>query len=123
MEASFSSSSSSTMYDVPTLLGSFPNPLVMVANHGSWIPITKIVMVIAIWNLVMLSSVCVRRGNYKSVLSARQILLCVWRPERDQTNCTMNWPPKDDRQIPLPGDLWKVPGRLRWPLKGTRPPV
>ncbi len=77
MEASFSSSSSSTMYDVPTLLGSFPNPLVMVANHGSWIPITKIVMVIAIWNLVMLSSVCVRRGNYKSVLSARQILLCV----------------------------------------------
>jgi hypothetical protein len=80
MEAS--SSSSSTMYDVPTtLLGSFQNPFGHGSkqNHGRWgTQLPKICY--GHCNLEFSdakSSVCVRRGNYKSVLSARQILLCV----------------------------------------------
>jgi len=71
------------MYDVPTtLLDSFWNPFGHGGKKKSWLmgyPIAKDCCY-GHCNLEFSdakSSVCVRRGNYKSVLSARQILLCV----------------------------------------------
>jgi hypothetical protein len=81
MEAS-SSSSSSTMYDVPTtLLGSFQNPF----GHGSkkimanGVPnCQRFVMVIAIWNLVMLKAPYVSEEEIIKVCFLLDKFYCVF---------------------------------------------